>query len=90
MLPPLPERGADAADGRHQGWPEPGHRDMLLFVMTLLFRVTIEEEVHQVRVEVPRGRSQDEIEGLQQFVVTTAYLEHYGRLPKGVVNTLDS
>jgi len=58
--------------------------------MTLLFSVTIDEEVHQVRVEAPRDRSQADIEGLQEFVITTAYLEHYGRIPKGVVNTFDS
>jgi hypothetical protein len=58
--------------------------------MTLTFRVTIDSEVHHVKVELPGGRSAEEIEELQEFVITTAYLEHYGRLPKGVINSLDA
>jgi len=57
--------------------------------MTLLFRVKIEDEIHHVKVEIPAGRSQEEIDELQGYVIATAYLEHYGRLPKGVVNTFD-
>lgn len=57
--------------------------------MTLLFQVQIENEIHQVRVEVPHGRSEDDLDGLQGFVLTTAWLEHCHRLPKGVINTFD-
>jgi hypothetical protein len=58
--------------------------------MTLLFQVQIEDELHQVRVEVPRGRSEEDLDGLQGFVLTTAWLEHFHRLPKGVINTFDA
>jgi len=57
--------------------------------MTVLFRIRIESEIHEVRVEVPPDRTQGDLADLQEFVITTAYLEHYGRLPKGVVNTFD-
>lgn len=57
--------------------------------MTLLFRIRIEDEIHEVRVEVPPDRSRRNLEELQEFVLTTAYLEHVGRLPRGVVNTFD-
>jgi hypothetical protein len=60
------------------------------FAMTLMFQVQIEDELHQVRVEVPRGRSEEDLEGLQGFVLTTAWLEHLHRLPKGVINTFDA
>jgi hypothetical protein len=57
--------------------------------MTLLFRVQIEDEVHQVRVEVSPDQPAPEDEALEEFVLTTAYLEHYGRLPRGVPNAFD-
>lgn len=57
--------------------------------MTLLFRVQIEDEVHQVRVEVSSEQPAPEAEALEEFVLTTAYLEHYGRLPRGVPNAFD-
>lgn len=57
--------------------------------MTLWFRIKIDEEVHEVRVEVPPDQTGGDSEALREFVMTTAYLEHYGRLPKGVVNSLD-
>lgn len=57
--------------------------------MTLLFRVKIEDEIHQVRVEVPPDQPGPEDAALEEFVLTTAYLEHYGRLPRGVPNAFD-
>jgi hypothetical protein len=57
--------------------------------VTLWFRIKIDEEVHEVRVEVPPDQSGCDSEALREFVMTTAYLEHYGRLPKGVVNSFD-
>ena len=57
--------------------------------MTLWFRIKIDEEVHEVRVEVPPEQSGGDSEALREFVMTTAYLEHYGRLPRGVVNSFD-
>jgi hypothetical protein len=57
--------------------------------MTLLFRVQIEDEVHHVRVEMSSDQPAPEDAALEEFVLTTAYLEHYGRLPRGVTNTFD-
>jgi len=57
--------------------------------MTLLFSVKIDDEVHHVRVEVPADRPAPEDAALEEFVLTTAFLEHYGRLPRGVTNTFD-
>jgi hypothetical protein len=57
--------------------------------VTLLFRIRIDGEVHEVRVEVPPGRARENLEELKEFVLTTAYLEHHGLLPRGVVNILD-
>ena len=57
--------------------------------MTIWFRVKIEDEVHQVKVEVQPGQSPDEIAALRESVISTAYLEHYGRVPKGVINSFD-
>jgi hypothetical protein len=57
--------------------------------MTLLFRVKIGDEIHHVRVEVPPDLPETGDEQLEEFVLTTAFLEHYGRLPRGVPNALD-
>jgi hypothetical protein len=57
--------------------------------MTLLFHVKIGDEIHHVRVEVPPDRPETGDEQLEEFVITTAFLEHYGRLPRGVPNALD-
>ena len=57
--------------------------------MTLTFRVKIGDEVHQVRVEVPSDQTDSEEAKIEEFVITTAFLEHYGRLPRGVTNALD-
>jgi len=57
--------------------------------VTILFRIRIEREIHEVRVELPPDRAQRDLDELREFVLTTAYLEHYGRLPRGVVNAFD-
>ena len=57
--------------------------------MTLFFRIRINDEIHEVRVEVPQERSEQDLEALREFVLTTAYLEHFGHLPRGVVNSHD-
>jgi hypothetical protein len=57
--------------------------------MTIWFRVKIDDEVHQVKVEIQPGQSPDEIAALRESVISTAYLEHYGRVPKGVINSFD-
>jgi hypothetical protein len=56
--------------------------------MTLHFQVTIESIVHEVRVDVPPGRPEDGWPEIEEFVLRTAWLEHLGRLPTGVVNAL--
>jgi hypothetical protein len=57
--------------------------------MTLLFRVKIEDEIHHVRVEVPPDQTGNGEAQIEEFALTTAFLEHYGRLPRGVPNALD-
>ena len=57
--------------------------------MTLQFRVKIGDEVHHVKVEVPPEMPDTAEANLEEFVLTTAFLEHYGRLPRGVLNALD-
>ena len=57
--------------------------------MRVLFRIRIAGEVHEVRVEVPQGQSPENLESLKESVVTMAWLEHFGRLPKGVINSFD-
>jgi hypothetical protein len=54
--------------------------------MTLFFRVTIENIVHEVRVDMPPGRPEDDWPEIEEFVLRTAWLEHLGRLPTGVTN----
>jgi hypothetical protein len=56
--------------------------------MTLLFRVRIDEEIHEVRVELPAGFETNQTD-IEKFVLLTAWLEHSGRLPRGVTNALD-
>jgi hypothetical protein len=56
--------------------------------MTLFFRVTIENVVHEVRVDVPAGRPPESWPEVEEFAVRTAWLEHFGRLPTGVTNAL--
>jgi hypothetical protein len=56
--------------------------------MTILFRVRIEDELHEVRVEVEGDPGPDQWAGLEEFAVSTAWLEHRRLLPRGVVNAL--
>jgi hypothetical protein len=57
--------------------------------MTVVYRVRIDEETHHVRVEVPPGQTQKDLENLMSFALATAYLEHSGYLPRGVINAVD-
>jgi hypothetical protein len=57
--------------------------------MTLFFRVTIENVVHEVRVDVPGAKPGDQAwPEIEEFALRTAWLEHHGRLPTGVTNAL--
>lgn len=56
--------------------------------MSINFHIQIEGEDHLIRVETAEEYSRDDLHRLEGFVVTTAYLEHYGYLPRGVVNAL--
>ena len=42
-----------------------------------------------VKVEVTAERTESDWSHLEEFALTTAWLEHYGRLPRGVTNALD-
>ena len=57
--------------------------------MTVIYRIRIDEETHHVKVEVPPGQTLKDLESLQGFVLATAYLEHSGYLPRGVINAID-
>jgi hypothetical protein len=57
--------------------------------MTVEYRVTIEGEIHRILVDVPSDRSLDDLVELREFAVSTAYLEHFGYLPRGVRNARD-
>jgi len=56
--------------------------------MTVIFRIRIEDETHRVRLEVPEGQSEDAREALREFAISTAFLEHFGYLPRGVINSV--
>jgi hypothetical protein len=56
--------------------------------MTLLFRVQIEDEMHEVRIEVAGSPAADQWAGIEEFALKTAWLEHRRLLPKGVLNAL--
>lgn len=56
--------------------------------MTLLFRVQIEDEMHEVRIEVAGSPAADQWAGIEEFALKTAWLEHSRLLPKGVLNAL--
>ena len=56
--------------------------------MTVVFRIRIEDETHRVRVEAPEGHSEDAREALRELAVSTAFLEHFGYLPRGVINSV--
>ena len=57
--------------------------------MTLEYRVIIEGEPHDIRVESRPVRTERDLEAIHRFAITTAWLEHYGHLPRGVVNAVD-
>lgn len=57
--------------------------------MTLEYRITIAGETHHIRVDIPPGREPDDAESLRKFVIATAYLEHFGYVPRFVVNARD-
>ena len=52
-------------------------------------RVKIQGEDHHVRIEIPADRQREIANQLREFAIRTAYLEHYGYLPKGVINIMD-
>jgi hypothetical protein len=54
--------------------------------MTLEYRIIIAGETHQIRVEVSRDPESADADGLRRFVISTAYLEHFGYLPRFVLN----
>jgi hypothetical protein len=56
--------------------------------MTLFFRVTIENVVHEVRIDVPAGPPEEIRPDIEEFALRTAWLEHFGRLPTGVTNAV--
>jgi len=56
--------------------------------MTLEFRIIIAGETHDIRVDVPAG-NEGITEGLRAFAISTAWLEHFGYLPRNVVNARD-
>jgi hypothetical protein len=53
-------------------------------------RITIKGEIHQIRVEVTADQTEPDTEALRAFVAATAYMEHFGYLPRGVINAADS
>lgn len=57
--------------------------------MVVEYSITIEGETHHIRVAVRAGQNAAESEDVKAFVVATAYLEHFGYLPRGVVNAVD-
>jgi hypothetical protein len=54
--------------------------------MTLEYRIIIAGETHQIRVDLPTGPEAADSDDLRAFVISTAYLEHFGYLPRFVVN----
>ncbi len=58
--------------------------------MTLQYDVRIDKTIHRVRVAVPiRPRDPRALKEVEEFVISTAYLEHYGYLPRGVINAVE-
>lgn len=54
--------------------------------MSITFRVQVEGEDHVIRVDTAETSGLGDLHRLRDFAVTTAFLEHYGYLPRGVVN----
>lgn len=57
--------------------------------MTVEYSIIIGGETHTIRVEVPGRHGEDDLEDLRSFVISTAYLEHFGYLPRGVINAVE-
>jgi hypothetical protein len=58
--------------------------------MTLLYRFSIDDEVHEVRLEVPDGPPPAvQARAFEEAARATAWLEHVGRLPRGVLKATD-
>ncbi|MFQ5877604.1 MAG: hypothetical protein ACE5JH_07955 [Acidobacteriota bacterium] len=57
--------------------------------MTIEYRIKIEGETHRIRIEAPEENTEESLEELREFAISTAYLEHFGYLPKGVLNSTD-
>ncbi|MBI4169833.1 MAG: hypothetical protein HY510_07840 [Acidobacteria bacterium] len=66
-----------------------GERPSREGAMTLEYRITIAGETHRIRVDVSTGQDESGDKELEAFVISTAYLEHYGYLPRFVVNALE-
>jgi hypothetical protein len=56
--------------------------------MTVEYAVQINGTTHRVKISVATGETRERLRGLRDFAITTAYLEHCGYLPRGVVNAL--
>ena len=57
--------------------------------MTTMYRVRIEGETHRIRIEAPENPTEESLEELRQFAISSALLEHFGYLPKGVLHGTD-
>ncbi len=57
--------------------------------MTVEYSIIIDGETHTIRVAVPGREGEEDPEDLRSFVISTAYLEHYGYLPRGVINAVE-
>ena len=56
--------------------------------MLVEYAVQINGHTHLVKIAVPAGEPKARLRGLRDFAITTAYLEHCGYLPRGVVNAV--
>jgi hypothetical protein len=57
--------------------------------MTLLYRFEIGDQVHEVRLDVPDGPPEEQARAFEESARATAWLEHVGRLPRGVPKATD-
>ena len=56
--------------------------------LTLEFDVRIGGVMHRIRVALPSGDEAFDRSSVERFVMITAYMEHFGFLPQGVVNAV--
>jgi len=54
------------------------------------YRIWIEGEAHQIRVEATPARDERGTGALRDFAIAAAVMEHFGYLPRGVINAADS